>query len=135
VVILAIWIEHSLNVAVQGPHDADPREHGRPAGRRAQDQGFHPGVPLRCLMLGLRELRDVPASCSVTSWRPRGNGIGSSSDVASRDQPPADRSALSSAARFTPGRYLGGIYPLSGCSMISYAFSRAASSDKGEHGP
>jgi hypothetical protein len=73
VVILAIRIEHSLNVAVQGPHDADPREHDRPAGRRDQDQGFHHGLPLRCLMLGLRELRDVPASCSVTSWRPRGN--------------------------------------------------------------
>ena len=58
-VILAIRIEHSLNVAVQGPLDADPREHDRPAGRRDQDQGFHGRQPLWGHMLGLGEPRNV----------------------------------------------------------------------------
>jgi hypothetical protein len=47
--------------------------------RRGQDQGFHSSLPLWRLLLSLREFGDVvPASFSVTSWRPRDSGIGSS---------------------------------------------------------
>jgi hypothetical protein len=33
-------VEHALDVPVQCPHDADPREHRRAAERRDQHQGF-----------------------------------------------------------------------------------------------
>ena len=59
--VLAIWIELALNVAIQCPHDADPREHCRAARRRDQDQRFHRGLPLGGFVLGLRKLRDVVA--------------------------------------------------------------------------
>jgi hypothetical protein len=59
--ILAIGIEHPLDVPVQGPHDADARKHRRPAERHHQDQGFHRCLPLSGRVLGFRELRDVIA--------------------------------------------------------------------------
>jgi hypothetical protein len=52
--VLARGIKHLLDMAIQGPHDANPREHCRPAGRRDQDQRFHSRKPFRRLMLGLR---------------------------------------------------------------------------------
>src|SRR5258706_4961316 len=60
--LFAIWIKHVLNVAVQCSHDADPREHRRPARCRDQDQSLHCRLPLRGLVLGLRELDYVIAS-------------------------------------------------------------------------
>jgi hypothetical protein len=42
-------------MAVQRPHDADPREHRRPARLRNQDQRLHRGLPFRSIMLGLRQ--------------------------------------------------------------------------------
>jgi len=59
--VFTIRIEHSLNVAVQRPHDADPREHRRATRCRDQDQGFHRGLPLRGLVLCLRKFGDVLA--------------------------------------------------------------------------
>ena len=46
---------------VQGAHDADPRQHGRAATRRNQDQRLHRGLPFRRFVFGLRKLRDVVA--------------------------------------------------------------------------
>ena len=60
-VVFAVRIENALNVAVQGPHDANPREHRWSARRRHQDQGFHCCLPLRGLMLCFRKFRDVIA--------------------------------------------------------------------------
>src|SRR5260370_36991086 len=59
--ILARRIEHALDVPIQGPHDTDACKPCRPAERRDQDQGFHRGLPLCGLVLGLRELGDVGA--------------------------------------------------------------------------
>jgi hypothetical protein len=44
---LPVGIEHPLNMPVQRPHDADPRQHRRPAQRRDQHQGFDCGLPFR----------------------------------------------------------------------------------------
>jgi hypothetical protein len=75
--VFAVRIEDVLDATVQRPHDADPRKHRRPAKCRDQDQGFRRSLPLRSLMLSLRKLVMYrPASSSVTSWRPRGSGIG-----------------------------------------------------------
>jgi hypothetical protein len=59
--LFAIRIGLVLDVAVQRPHDADPREHGGAAQRRDQDQRFHRSLPFPRLMLGHRKLRDVVA--------------------------------------------------------------------------
>jgi len=76
--IFARGIKLPNTAAVQGPNDADTSEHRRAAGCRDQDQDFH---CCRGLMLRLRKPRDVIAgTSSVTIWRPRGNGIGSSND-------------------------------------------------------
>jgi hypothetical protein len=45
--LFASWIKHPFNVTVQCPHDADAREHRRPAQRRDQHQGFDCGLPFR----------------------------------------------------------------------------------------
>ena len=55
------WFEHELDVTIQCLHDADPRQHRRPARRRDQDQGLHRCLPFRRLVLGLRKFRDVVA--------------------------------------------------------------------------
>ena len=59
--IFARWVERLLNVSVQRPHDADPREHRRAARRRDQDQRFHRRLPFGGLMLRLRQLCDEVA--------------------------------------------------------------------------
>jgi hypothetical protein len=59
--VFPIWIEHALDVAVQGSHVADPREHRRAARRGDQDQRLHGRLPLCSLMLGFWQLRDVVA--------------------------------------------------------------------------
>jgi hypothetical protein len=59
--LFAIGIELALDVAVQRSHDADTREHRRPARRRHQDQRLRGRLPLRRLVLGPRKLRDVVA--------------------------------------------------------------------------
>ena len=74
------WLPSStrFDVAVQRPHDADPRMHQRPAILRRHDQAPDRRLPFRKVLLGLRQLHEAAASCSMTSWRPRGSGIGSS---------------------------------------------------------
>jgi len=59
--LFAIRIEDALNVTVQGPHDADAREHRRAAKRRDQDQRLHCRLPLWRHVLGFRKLGDVAA--------------------------------------------------------------------------
>jgi hypothetical protein len=59
--LFAGWIKHPLSLAVQGSHDTDARKHRRAAERYHQDQRLHSGLPLRGLVLGLRELGDVLA--------------------------------------------------------------------------
>jgi hypothetical protein len=59
--ILARWIEHPLDAAVQCPHDADPREHRRAAVRRHQDQGFHRRLPIQRFVFRLRQFGYVGA--------------------------------------------------------------------------
>jgi hypothetical protein len=48
--ILARWIERAFGVAVQCPHDADAREHRRPAERR--DRAKVNEAVRDCLRLG-----------------------------------------------------------------------------------
>src|SRR3984893_5679277 len=57
--LLVLGIELLNVTAVQGQHDADPREYGRASVRGDQDEGFHRRLPFRGLVLSLRELRDV----------------------------------------------------------------------------
>jgi len=53
--VLAVWIEHALEVSVQRTHHADARKHGRPAvAFGGQDQGFYRGLPFLDLLFGLR---------------------------------------------------------------------------------
>jgi hypothetical protein len=52
-------IEWYLCPATYPDDDPDAREHRRAAVCRHQDQGFHSRLPLRRLVLGLRQLRDV----------------------------------------------------------------------------
>jgi hypothetical protein len=59
--LFMIGIKHPLDVAVQCPHDTDTCEHRWSSERRHQDQGFHGRLPLRGLMIGLRERCDVSA--------------------------------------------------------------------------
>jgi hypothetical protein len=56
--VFAIGIKLANDVQVQCPHDANAREHRRPAVRRDQDQGLHRRLPLRGGVLGLRQLGD-----------------------------------------------------------------------------
>jgi hypothetical protein len=56
---LPVEIELANVVTVERLHHADPREHRRPAFRRDQDQRLHRRLPLRRLVLGLPQLRDV----------------------------------------------------------------------------
>jgi hypothetical protein len=53
--------EDALDVPVERPHDADPRQHRRPATCRDEYEGLHRGLPLWRLVLGLGKLRDVAA--------------------------------------------------------------------------
>ena len=77
--ILARGVKLANVAAVQRPYDADTRKHRRAARRRYKDQGLHCGLPLRGLVFSLRKSRDVFAGVRERdSWRPRGNGIGSS---------------------------------------------------------
>jgi hypothetical protein len=72
--------EHPLDVPVQRLHNANPRHHRWAAVAFGdQDQDFNGSLPFLDLLFSLRELLDK--SCGfldVTSWRPRGSGIGSS---------------------------------------------------------
>jgi hypothetical protein len=53
--VLAVWIEHALEVSVQRTHHADALKHGRPAVAFGdQDQGFYRGLPFLDLLFGLR---------------------------------------------------------------------------------
>jgi hypothetical protein len=77
--VFAIRIGLPQDVTVQSPHNADKRHHGGSVILDDQKQHFNCGLPLREILLRLRKLLDVlGASSRVTSWRPRGSGIGSS---------------------------------------------------------
>ncbi len=53
--LFPIRIEHPFDVAVQCPHDADPRHHSRAAVAFGdQEQHFDRGLPLFDLLFGLR---------------------------------------------------------------------------------
>ncbi|WP_458149498.1 hypothetical protein [Bradyrhizobium sp. UFLA05-109] len=58
--------------AVQGTHDANPREHRRAALLGHQDQGFHRRLPFRGIMHGLGQRGDVfagvTAAFSLRQW-------------------------------------------------------------------
>jgi hypothetical protein len=56
--VFAIKIKLADVPAVQRPHDANPREHHRPAKRCDQDQGFHCCLPFCGLVLSVWQLRD-----------------------------------------------------------------------------
>jgi len=58
--VFAIGTEYPFDVAVQRFHDADPREHRRPAQCRDQHQGFHGSLPLRCSVFGFRVANGPP---------------------------------------------------------------------------
>jgi hypothetical protein len=77
--VFPIGIELALDVAVQRSHNADPREHRGPpdvATRiSASIAACHSGAS--CSAFGSFVMY-LPASSSVTSWRPRGSVIGSS---------------------------------------------------------
>jgi hypothetical protein len=51
-------VKPSLDMPVQRPHDANPREHRRAARRRHQDQGIYCVLPFRLIRFGLRERCD-----------------------------------------------------------------------------
>jgi hypothetical protein len=73
--VFAIGIKVAGDVPFQCPHDADPREHRRPAVRRDQHQDVHCCLPFRGFMLGWRQSRDVVAGVlkrdKVTAARKR----------------------------------------------------------------
>jgi hypothetical protein len=51
-------IKHPLDVTVQGPHHADPREHGWPAMFRDQQQRLHCGKPFLGIVFCLGQFGD-----------------------------------------------------------------------------
>jgi hypothetical protein len=57
--ILARRIKHPLDVTVQGPHDADAREHRRAVLVDDQKQGLDRSLPFLDLLFGLRQLLDI----------------------------------------------------------------------------
>jgi hypothetical protein len=59
--VFPIGIENPGVVAVDRPHDADPRQHCRPATRRDEHQGLHRVLPLWRTVLCFRKLGDVIA--------------------------------------------------------------------------
>jgi hypothetical protein len=71
--ILAVWIELTDDVPVQGAHRTYPSEHRGPAGLHNEDRCFHRSLPLRRVVLGFRKLGNVVAG------------------ILQRDQPPAVR--------------------------------------------
>jgi hypothetical protein len=77
--VFPVEAEHSLDVAVQRPQHSDPRIHQRPSAFSSHDQRLGRRLTCGMALLGLRELHEVVSGIlQVTSWRPRGNGIGSS---------------------------------------------------------
>jgi hypothetical protein len=71
-------IKHPNVPAVQCPHEADARKHRRAVIVDNQKHRFDRGLPFLELLFGLRKLlKYLAASSRVTSFRPRGNGIGS----------------------------------------------------------
>jgi hypothetical protein len=57
--ILAVGIEHALNVAVQCPHDTNPRKHRRTAVLDHQHQRLDRGLPFRGVVLRLGKPGDL----------------------------------------------------------------------------
>jgi hypothetical protein len=57
--VFAIGIEHSLDVAIDRPHDTDAREHRRAAEIGDEQKRFHCGLPFRIRVFSLGKLGDV----------------------------------------------------------------------------
>ena len=60
--VFPVWIKHALNMAVQGPHDTDTREHYWAAKRCHHYQRLHGRLPFLDPVLGFRKLGYVIAS-------------------------------------------------------------------------
>jgi hypothetical protein len=74
--VFAPRIERPYDVAVQSPHDADARHHGRAV--MFDDQEYRFDRSLSCCSAFGSFWIYLAVSSRVTSWRPRGSGIGSS---------------------------------------------------------
>lgn len=82
---LASWLELSDRLPmVHGSHHSDPGEHRRAATLRNQHQGLSRGLPVRQLLLGLGQARDVLAGLPE---RPRGPARPSTPIGSSKDRP------------------------------------------------
>lgn len=57
--VFPVGIEHSLDVPIKRPHDADTREHRRPAMFCDEEQRFHRGLPFLGIVFRLGQLGDV----------------------------------------------------------------------------
>ena len=57
--VFAIRIKRPNVAAVQCPHDANARHHGRAVELDNQQQGFYRGLPLLEILLGLGKLLDI----------------------------------------------------------------------------
>jgi hypothetical protein len=102
VLVFAISVEHPLDAAVQSSHDADARHHSRAVEFDYQERRFDRGLPFLEILFGLGNFWIwFAASLRVTSWRPRGRGMGPSK---ARDQ----------SAMMQPGR------PNVGAAMIAH---------------
>jgi hypothetical protein len=51
--IFSVWVEHPLNVTVQGSHDPDAREHRRAVLVDDQEKGLDGILPFLDLLFGL----------------------------------------------------------------------------------
>jgi hypothetical protein len=60
--LFARRFEHELDVTIQCLHDADPRQHRRPAFRRDQDQGLRRRLPFRTI---IRPIAIAPPSLAT----------------------------------------------------------------------
>jgi hypothetical protein len=81
--ILAIGIEHPLDMTVQRSHDANPRHH-RVAAAPAQHQRLDRGLPFRQVGFFLRQLRDVV--CRVLQ-REQLPAVGQNNGILKRGRP------------------------------------------------
>jgi hypothetical protein len=80
--VVAIWIEHSLDVAVKRLHHADPGVHQKIPALCDRDQDFAGSLPFLKFLFGFRRFQDVPGGVLQRHiCRPRGSGIGSSNGV------------------------------------------------------
>jgi len=83
---VAIGIEHALDVAVQRPHDPDPRKHRRPAQCRHEDEGLQCDLPFRCLVFGSGSRRQVDHGTKMANAMKKRAPIGDGINIGPRRQ-------------------------------------------------